>query len=119
MKRFLIASIFALVLAVGIGYSAPASAKSPVFGNAKVALMSTDAAKQVTAKGGTTAYYIYYGMYYMSNALYYAGLGQYYNYYGYNGSSGTTTNYLYYAQSNAYYSYYYMYYAYYYSYYGY
>ena len=111
MKRFLIASFFAMILALGTGYSAPASAKSPVLGNAKVALMSTDAAKQVTAKGGTAAYYLYAGLLYSSNAIYYAGLAQYYNYYGYSSSAGT---YSYYAYYNSYYATQYYYYAYYY-----
>lgn len=121
MKRFLATSVFAIILALGIGYSAPASAKSPIFGNAKVATLSTDAAKQVTAKGGTTAYYLYIGATNSGYANYYAGLAQYYNYYGYNGSgsSSYTTTYAYnaYYYSNAATSAFYN--AYYYSYYGY
>ena len=116
MKRFLATSIFAFILALSIGYSAPASAKSPIFGNAKVAMLSTDAAKQVTAKGGTVAYYLYSGLNYTSSAIYYAGLAQYYNYYGY---QSTTTSYSYSAYLNSYYATNAFYNAYYYSYYGY
>lgn len=103
MKQVLVATILAAFLAITGGYSTPASANSPLFGNAKVATLSNDEAKNVTAKGGTTAYYLYYGALYSSNAIYYAGLAQYYNYYNLNGSGGGATNYSYYAY---YYSYY-------------
>jgi len=102
MKRLLIATISAALVSMTTGYTTPASASSPIFGNAKVAMLSTDAAKKVTAKGGTTAMYLYYGLLYTSNAIYYAGLAQYNNYYGGNGSSGVTTNYALYAWQDSY-----------------
>ncbi len=122
MRRIILGALLAVAVMLMQGsLTTPASAKTanPIFGSAKATLMSTDAAKQVTAKGGTTAAYLYYGLIYTSNAIYYAGLAQYYNYYGYNGSSGSTTNYAYYAYYNSYYATQYFYQAYYYSYYGY
>ncbi len=111
----------ATALVVVGALTVPAAASNPVFGNAKATVMSPQQTKQVTAKGGTVAYYLYTGLMYASNAVYYAGLAQYYNYYGYVGSSSSAyaTTYAYYAYYNSYYSTQNFYNAYYYSYYGY
>lgn len=121
LKKSLVIGAVLAALAVG-GMSTSASAReglSPVFGNAKVAMMSKDATRHVTAKGSTTAYYLYYGMYYASYANLYASYAAYYNYFGYNGSGGATTSYAYNAYYYSYYATQNFYNAYYYSYYGY
>jgi hypothetical protein len=117
MRTFIVAATTAAALMLP-QLSESALASSPVFGSAKVTALSKHESSQVTAKGGTTAYYLYYGLNYASSAIYYAGLAQYYNYYGYNGSNGTTTNYAYNAYYYSYYSTQNFYNAYYYSYYG-
>ena len=111
-------AIRALVLcgALFLAALAPAQAdRSPLFGNAEVAVMSSEAADQVTAKG---YYSDLYGQYAVENA-YYAYLYSWYARYYFAANSTTSTNYYYYAHQNAYYAYLYSYYAYVYSYYGY
>jgi len=85
MKRLAVGLLLAMALIFGPGSFTPtaSAAQSPVFGSANVALLTTDAAKKVTAKG-------YYANYYGSLALtylYYGYLYQYYAYY-YNGAYG-------------------------------
>jgi hypothetical protein len=93
MKRLLIATTAAALMSMTAGYTTPASAGSPVFGNAKVAMLSTDAAKKVTAKGATTAYYLSLGQVYSGYAIQWSGIAQNYNWSGNNGPGGSTTSY--------------------------
>lgn len=101
MKRLLMSAVVAAAFVLP-GASTPISAsENPIFGNAKVATLSTDAAKKVTAKGGTMAYYIYYGMLYGSYAYQMAGYAQYLNWYGDSGRGSYAYSAYYYAQISA------------------
>lgn len=87
--------------------------RSPVFGTADVAVMTTEAANDVTAQGYYANYYGYYAYLYGYYGYYYAYLGRYA--YGANTSSETNAYYYSYIYLNAATSY--AYYAYLYSYY--
>lgn len=101
-RQFLAVLTFVGATAISqVSLTSVAAAAGPVFGNAKVAMLSPEATKKVTAKGST--------------ANYYGGVGYtyaYYSYYyGYYASQGTTNTYWMYlaayyaAQASQYYSY--------------
>lgn len=91
MKKLLMvtAAIAFLSTAMCVTGSVNANAASPVFGSAKVALLSKDGAKHITAKGATANSYgytaasyayaaYYYGYYYGSSNPYYWYVASYY-----------------------------------------
>jgi hypothetical protein len=112
MDKFTYAA--ALAGALAVASPAVATERSPVFGGANVAAMSTDAARNVTARGALANYYGYYGNQYAYNAYYYSYYARYVN----PANSSAETNNYYYAYYYAYYATQNLYNAYYYSYYG-
>ena len=100
-----------VALALGVAGSALAGeAKSPIFGSAPTAVLSSGQNRSTIGKGSTADYYGYYGNLYSSTANSYGS-------YAYNGSVGSGdsyVNYYYYAYlyssyatTNYYYAYYY------------
>jgi hypothetical protein len=105
MKRLALWTVLAIALVFGpANITSSAYASSPIFGNAKVAMLTTDDAKKVTAKG-------YYGSVYGAaalNYLYYAYIYQYYAYYvNANAYGPNAVNYAYAGYYYAYYALYY------------
>lgn len=82
MRRLWLCLAIAATLLLGSQhFASAASARNPIFGTAKVALLSNSGAEHVTAKG-------YYSNYYGATALIYlkaAYIYQYYAYYSWGG----------------------------------
>ena len=110
MMKLSISTVVA-ALAFGVAGSALAGeAKSPIFGSAPTAVMSSGQNKSTVGKGSTADYYGYYGNLYSNYANSYGS----YAYNGYIGSGADYVNYYYYAYvysnsaaSNYYAAYYY------------
>jgi len=104
---------FAIATALALSTALPTisfagNGVSPVFGKAKINVMSNADARKVVGKGTTSDYYGYYGNLYNNYAAYYGNIGLYYNDYS-NERNGYyyAYYYSYYAYQNYYYAYYY------------
>ena len=95
--RVLLSYVMAAAIALFAASTTVQAKDNPIFGGAKVTTMSKADSEKVTGKGGASAYYGYIGAIYLSNAVYYAGIAQYYNYYNASGAG----NYYYAAYANA------------------
>lgn len=107
-------SIAAVAVAL-FAMATSASAGSPILGNATAKTLSHAQAAQVTGKGLRSAYYAYYGMYYLAKAQNYAAYANYLNVKNYDYSAGqywlSARSYANTAASNFYSAYYYRYYS--------
>ena len=113
MRATLIGAVCAALLSLTSAWPAIASDQSPVFGKAKVQVLSKQDNAKVVGKGAYADYYGYYGNLYSYYANYFGSYARY------TSPSNSTSEY-----TNYYYAYYYSYYAtnnyyaaYYYSYY--